>query len=107
MGDDEEVSYDSILEALADKKQEWSDWTEVIADRRQTPEEKLREEFPSLQDAWEKYQILLKMCKSSKPQDEGGRKVDPIIAQNLLNLVRKSKAKGIANDKTNTQPKTG
>jgi len=31
-------------------------------------EELLREEFPGLQDAWEKYQIVLKMVKASRPQ---------------------------------------
>jgi len=54
---------------------------------RKSEEDLLREEFPSLQDAWEKYQIVLKMVKSSKPKETIDEKAEDILAQ-----IRKRKA---------------
>jgi len=56
--------------------------------RPKSEEELLREEFPSLQDAWEQYQIVLKMVKSSKPKKD--------TTEDLLEKIRKRKANSIA-----------
>jgi len=69
-----------------------SDQTDIYIPRK-SEEERLREEFPSLQDAWEQYQIVLKMVKASKPVEEVEADAK---ASDILDQIRKRKANSIA-----------
>jgi len=71
-------------EAFGPMKEDY--WYPKAAEKEKTEEELLREEFPSLQDAWEKYQIVLKMVKASKPKKD--------TAEDILDRIRKKKANG-------------
>lgn len=70
---------------------------EKLKSPSKTEEELLREESPALQDAWEKYQIVLKMVKASKPKIAD--------STNILDQIRKrnaaSKASRNKRSKTN------
>ena len=66
---------DILNDAERDDVNEW--WGDES--KGKTAEEELRDEFPSLQNAWEQYQTVLKLCKESKPKKEE-QSADEILA---------------------------
>ena len=58
-------------------------------------EENLREEFPSLKDAWEQYQIILKLCLAEKPMPEVDDEDSDFIKRNRARKIRMKKMKEI------------
>lgn len=61
-------------------------------------EEQLRKEFPGLQDLWDQYQVMLKLCKDSKPKPDPGRSASDILAairarQRTINATQPQKNK--------------
>ena len=74
-------------QAVADRAKLKDDY--FFSEESKSKEELLREEFPALQDAWEQYQMVLKICKSSKPAHED-------TAEEILAQIRaKRNANGI------------
>jgi hypothetical protein len=51
----------SILDELRDKED-----PRYVPDRKGYIEKKLREKYPALQDAWEQYQTVLRLCKEEE-----------------------------------------
>ena len=57
-------------------------------------EEQLRKEFPGLQDLWDQYQVMLKLCKDSKPKPASdGRSASDILAAIRARQVTKNATK--------------
>ena len=61
-------------------------------------EEKMREAFPSLQDAWERYQVILKLCMTDMPEESEEenmkRKRERIRRDKLMSVLSTKASKG-------------
>ena len=62
-----------------------SDRADEVEPPRKSRAERLRDKNPALKDAWDKYQVMLKLVDSSLPPEEE-------TAEDLLDMIRARRA---------------